>query len=213
MADVMRVSIIGTLPSGEEFSVNPVFKIGGDFPISVSNLQAQQIATALTAITVPTQLRTMITAACAYTKYRVEARTYAGVLEAQAEGIRTTPAAGTGTTGHPYQVSIVASLRTGRPGASGRGRLYWPYTGGVVNSTSLRLSPTDPGLIGAATKTFLSDIRTAIAATLTGVSLVVWSRVGASAENVTSIQVGDVLDVQRRRRDALIEAYTTTAYP
>jgi Na+/H+-dicarboxylate symporter len=65
----------------------------------------------------------------------------------------------------------------------------------------------------SAVKTFLSSINTAIDVTLDGVSLAVWSRVNADIYPVTQIQVGDVLDVQRRRRDTLVEAITSTTFP
>jgi hypothetical protein len=62
-------------------------------------------------------------------------------------------------------------------------------------------------------KTYLSAIESAIEVTLTGVALCVWSRKLQQVNVVTQIQVGDVLDVQRRRRDQLIEAIQTTPYP
>jgi hypothetical protein len=65
----------------------------------------------------------------------------------------------------------------------------------------------------SAVKTYLSGIEAAIDATLDGVSLVVWSRSGNSTANVSSIQMGDVVDVQRRRRDTLVEGYQTLTYP
>jgi hypothetical protein len=62
-------------------------------------------------------------------------------------------------------------------------------------------------------KTYLSGISGAIAATLTGVDLSVWSRTTPELYTVTSIQAGDVLDVQRRRRDQTIESYQSLTYP
>jgi hypothetical protein len=41
----------------------------------------------------------------------------------------------------------------------------------------------------------------------------VWSRTNASTAPVTSINMGDVCDVQRRRRDALLENYQALAFP
>jgi len=49
--------------------------------------------------------------------------------------------------------------------------------------------------------------------TLDGVALAVWSRKNADLYVVNSIQTGDVLDVQRRRRDAEVENYNVLAYP
>jgi hypothetical protein len=59
----------------------------------------------------------------------------------------------------------------------------------------------------------LTLIDAAIKATLTGVSLAVWSRKNSNAANVTRLEAGDVLDVQRRRRDSLLEVYSASVWP
>jgi len=59
----------------------------------------------------------------------------------------------------------------------------------------------------------LSAIQAAIDVTLDGVALAVWSRKNADLYVVNSIQVGDILDTQRRRRDQVIENYTVQSYP
>jgi hypothetical protein len=48
--------------------------------------------------------------------------------------------------------------------------------------------------------------------TLTGADLAVWSRVGSQLNEVNALQVGDVLDTQRRRRDTLVETYQQTLF-
>lgn len=213
MAQILRVSITGAMPSSEVWSVNPVFAVGGDFGTPVSATQAQTIATAIAAIAVPTGLLQFMTSSTTVTGCRVEARSLAGVLEVQAEGVKATPTPGSGASAHPFQTSIVFSLRTATPGPRGRGRLYWPATGVTMTASSLRLGSGFPtsGLSGF--KTYLSGIESAIEATLPGVSFAVWSRTSSSTANVTSVQVGDVLDTQRRRRDATIEAITSTPWP
>lgn len=213
MARVMRVSIVGQLPSGEEWSVNPIYAIGGDFGITVSALQAQQIATAIAAIAVPTGLLLNMNTATNVSGCRVEARSITGALEALGEANKTTPTAGTGLTSHPFQTAQVISLRTALAGGSGRGRLYWPATGRPLTPATLRVPTADVVSFLSGAKTYLSGIETAIEATLTGVSLVVWSRTLAAVNNVTQLQSGDVLDVQRRRRDALIEGLSATPWP
>jgi hypothetical protein len=65
----------------------------------------------------------------------------------------------------------------------------------------------------SAVKTYLSGIQAAIDVTLDGVALVVWSRKLALVTTVNSIQLGNVADVQNRRRDNLIERYFPIAYP
>jgi len=59
----------------------------------------------------------------------------------------------------------------------------------------------------------LSAIDTAIEATMGGVTLGVWSRKTLEVHAVTQIQMGDVCDTQRRRRDQLIEAVQALPFP
>lgn len=213
MADVLRVSIFGAMPNGEEWSVNPVYSIGGDFGQPVSPTQAQTIATAIAAVVVPTGVLQLMANSTNVQGCRVEARTLAGVLESQAEGIKAVPTAGAQVAVHPFQTAAVSSLRTGLPGPSGRGRLYWNGTGIPLVSATLRPSSGQVTASLTGVKTYLSGIQTAIDVTLDGVELAVWSRKLLAKNHVTSIQMGDVADVQRRRRDTLIESYATVVYP
>lgn len=214
MADVLRVSIKGGMPNGEEWSVNPVYAVGGDFGVPVSPTQANTIALAIAAVSVPTGMLAMMNGTTTVTQVRVEARTAAGVLESQAEAVKGSPQVGSGTAPHPFQTSAVISLRTAAAGARGRGRLYWPATGAGIDSSTLRMSVTAHTNFIAAAKTYLSAIQAAIDVTLDGVSLVVWSRLGdGTTNNVTSLQVGNIFDVQRRRRDALVESYLVETWP
>jgi hypothetical protein len=213
MADLLRVSIFGQMPGGEEWSVNPVYQIGGDFGTSVSQVQCQTVATAIAAVAVPTGLHQTLVTSSNVQGVRVEARTRAGGLEVQAEATKAVPQAGTGSTAHPYQTSLVISLRTALPGASGRGRMYWPATGIAAVATDLRLSAANATSVLAGAKTYLSSIETAIEATLPNTSLVVWSRKTAGLNGVISLQLGNIFDVQRRRRDVLIESYSSTTWP
>lgn len=213
MADVLRLSVFGRMPNGEEWSVNPVFKIGGDFGATVTNEQAQTIATACAAVAWPAAWQQALSSSCFVDGVRVEARTLSGTLETQAEALKGTPTNGTSSQGHSYQTSFVVSLRTTQPGATGRGRLYIPATGLVLDNNTLRPTGTiTQGLVDAA-KTYLSGLLSAIDVTLDGVSLVVWSRKTNSTNNVNRLQVGNIMDVQRRRRDVLIENYYNANFP
>jgi len=214
MADLLRISYKGTMPSGEEWSINPVYAIGGDFGAPVSSTQANTIAVAIAAIAVPTGLLAVMSSSCAVTGARVEARSLAGDLESIGEAVKGTPTPGTSTaTPQSFQTSMVISLRTATAGASGRRRLYWPATGAALTNATLRIPTASMATFLSASKTLLAGIQSAIDVTLDGVSLVVWSRTTTSTHNVTSLQIGDVLDVQRRRRDTAVETYSSTAYP
>lgn len=102
----------------------------------------------------------------------------------------------------PPQMAVVASLRTGARGASGRGRMYLPLTGvnasGKVGSTAINAS-------GNAIKQLLQD--------LWGQALVP-SIVNAKTlthSSISNVEIGDLWDVQRRRARNLTEVYT--AFP
>lgn len=209
---VIRTSILGTMPGGEVWSVNPCF-FCLDEPADVTAAEALTIANAINAIAVPTGLRAIMNVNTAVTGVRVEARDRDGTLRALAEAMRATPTPGTGGQAHPYQTAMVTSLRTSFPGGQGRGRLYWPANGITTLATNLRPSSTDVGTAMTGVRTFLVAIQAAVAASAGPVSLTVWSRTGSAFHGVTSIRQGDVLDVQRRRRDALVESYQELPYP
>lgn len=211
MADLLRVSIMGQMPTGEEWSVNPCFKLASP-GTTVSTDAAQTVATAIAAVAVHTALRNCMNTTTTATDVRVEARTAAGALESQAQATRPTAVSGTGSQAHPFQTAVVCSLRTAAVGGSGRGRIYWPGTGQVIAASTLRISTADLTSILSGFQSYLTSVRNAIATTFTGVQLAVWSRKNSSLANVSSIQVGDVLDTQRRRRDTLVETYQSTLF-
>lgn len=212
MAQLLRVSIKGSMPGGEDWSVNPVWTIS-DFGVSTTPVQIQAVATALAAVNPPASALAFMNSATTLHTYRVEARTSAGVLENLAEAVRGAPLAGNGATPHPYQTSAVVSLRTNQVGASGRGRLYFPATGVPLQAGSLRPSSADVTAWIGGIKTYLSGMQTAVRTVFPTASLIVWSRKTTGMFPVDTIQAGDVLDTQRRRRDTLIEAYQSVAFP
>lgn len=214
IANVIRVSILGANPNGEVWSVNPVWQIGGSSTSEdVTQADVVAMSTALAALTLSTAITGMWPLTTSLTGYRVEARRWNGQLAAQAESNRGTPIPGTSGTQHPFQTSIVASLRTGAVGASGRGRLYFPATGLPLGS-NLRPASGTVNSILLGVKTLLNAMTGAIAPSLTNAPVLsVWSRKLATTNPVTSLLMGDVLDVQRRRRDALIEGISSTTFP
>lgn len=213
MAVLVRVSILGQMPSGEVWSVNPVYRLGTGLDVPATATQLQAIVAAINAIAVPTGLLQAMSSSTNVSGCRVEARSMDGTLDAIAEGARAVPAVGTGLAPHPFQTSLVLSLRTTTPGPSGRGRLYWPGTGVNIAAATLRLNSGVPASVLSGAKTFLSAIETAVETTLGPASLAVWSRTTSSIHAVSSLQLGDVADTQRRRRDTLIEAVSVLPYP
>jgi len=107
----------------------------------------------------------------------------------------------------PADVALVVSLRTVLANRQGRGRFYLPQpAASQVTATGRVLADliTDLG----------SSLQAAWAAYNTGVDRpVVYSRTGRTIENITSFNIGDLYDVQRRRENKLIEGRTVTAMP
>lgn len=212
MADLIRLSLFGTLPGGEEWSVNPVYKITSGAVITATEATAAVDAVngtnALTEVTAVMSTTTFITGC------RIEARKATGELETMAEGLRSSPQQGGGGGRLPYQSAMVASLRSLAVGGRGRGRLYWPATGLTLDSATLRINPTVRNAFCLGMKTYLKNLGDAIDGVIDEtVALGVWSRTGATVGLVTKILAGDVVDTQRRRRDAIPESYAEQLYP
>ena len=212
----VKVNLRGAGPSGEVWSVNPVFRATrGLVPDNPTPAQLSAAVTGINALTIPTDIRNLMGSTNTIAGVKLEVRGLASGLQAVIEGNRTTAVAGASTTTRAPQTSIVVSLRTLTPGGRGRGRLYWPSTGGGFVSATSRLGSGDRDLFATAMRGLLLDIGNAISTAFDGegMDLAVYSPTNNALSDVTSIQVGDVFDTQRRRRDAIPEAYFTLPYP
>lgn len=210
MAEVFKVSILGSGLNGEVWSVNPVYHLITEPTLTFEQLNT--ICTAINAVTIPTGLRAMFPAQMAVTGVRVEQRESTGELIAQLEQQKGTPITGTGNTPHPIQTAMVLSLITAHAGPSGRGRLYWPATGVAIDINTLRFSSGVVTGFLTDMETYLSAIEAAIEATAGSAPLSVWSRKTLGTFGVVRLRAGNVPDVQRRRRDALVETYSSLDY-
>lgn len=211
MADLLRTSLMGTMPSGEAWSVNPCWALG-DFGAPVTPAQVTAVVAAINALTVPTAMRSMWNATTSLTGCRVEARTVIGTLEAIAEGVRAAPVTGTGGATHPFQTSWVTSIRTDQVGGSGRGRMYWPGTGQLIDGDTLRPTGANVTATLDAVTLYLQSVMDAIRLTFDLTGLAVWSRTNNALYPARRLEMGDVLDTQRRRRDTLTETYQTVTW-
>lgn len=212
MAQILRVSVKGTMPGGEDWSVNPTWRFSG-FETAVGATEIAAVATAVAGVAVPGGIRSAMSGGVVCTSIRVEARKITGELDELAEAPLGVGQSGTGTSYHPYQTSWVCSLVTGAVGASGRGRLYWPATGQALTASTLRPSTAAAAAFATANQGYLSAVQTAIRTVFTTATLGVWSRTRSQHYLVTGLRVGDVLDTQRRRRDSLAESYSSVTYP
>jgi len=211
----VRVSILGLSPGGEVWSINPVFDPSGEFPGSVDQTNLDAATDAIAALNPGTLLLTFLSSALSVTGARVEVRNDTDdSLIGTSTQVRATPLSGSASALRGAQTALVLSLRTTTPGGSGRGRIYWPAIGRSVDS-QLRFSSADT--LGAATemRTYLNAMRSALATAFVGIGfdLAVRSRATHTTPHVNRIQVGNVPDTQRRRRDSMIEDYQSLTYP
>lgn len=115
---------------------------------------------------------------------------------------------GQGSVALPLQCTTVVSLRTALPGGSYRGRMYFPK---VTNGPGSSFK--DSGINQSVADNFKLILRTiAETAPSTSAGRVAVASVSKGVVTpVTSVRVGDVIDTQRRRTDALSEVYYTSA--
>jgi hypothetical protein len=178
----------------------------------------QQLRISSPVMTLSAGLKTLLSTAGSMDSVRVEKRAEDESILSVAEGLFTTPAAGTGTATKTPQDALVFSLRTTTPGPKGRGRMYWPALGAGLTA-SFQLSSPPPGTIPVDMSAWLGKVGDELndyfiaSADPRRVVLSVRSVKDHVCRDVNSVQVGTVLDTQRRRRDALPETYYATEYP
>lgn len=99
----------------------------------------------------------------------------------------------------PQEVAEVVTLRTAAAGPSGRGRMFLPPVEVSHLTAAGRMPLSTTQAIGGAMITLFQHMATA------GFASVLYSK-GRANRPLTFIEVGDVFDAQRGRRDALVEA-------
>lgn len=132
---------------------------------------------------------------------------------AVASGVSSSgPAVGTGSITMPPQCSVVASLITGFAGRSYRGRIYWPRLTGALGNTGKITGAPLPATMAADFASMLRNF--AVNSGVAALEPVVVSGFAPSGFTVVNqVSVGDVVDTQRRRRDALIEVRSFADVP
>lgn len=124
---------------------------------------------------------------------------------------------GTGSDGLPPQDTVVVTTYCDDPGsyvphrARRRGRFYLPVMDDSMLSASGLVAPTHvTGILGAAVA-YMTDLHTV---SLTGGNVfttAVISRAGVESNAIGWVGVGEVVDTQRRRRNKLVENYSTAS--
>lgn len=105
----------------------------------------------------------------------------------------------------PPDVALVVSLRTALANRRGRGRFYLP----ALAAASLA---TDGKVAAASITTLMAALGTAWGPYTTALdTVVIYSRVGRFTTPVTSFNIGNIFDTQRRRDNKIAETRTSTA--
>lgn len=220
------IRILGASPDGEVWSVNPRFVakgVLGGYSAAEDPAAMETICAAIAALNggsvLPTTMRSAMSSALSITGIRMEAISDEGLLVSAAEHTLPAPVAGTTTPVRPLNVAWCVTLNHGAQyGRSGRGRLFWPAIGAQPTlGSSLRVSSTVRAqflgdLVGWL-ESVAGIIRDEAEQGATSVRQVVWSRTTGSVREVDNLSLGDILDSQRRRRDALREQRTTIPWP
>jgi hypothetical protein len=217
-----RVILKGSLGTVEQWSTSVAFGIVGISPDSpdqtTTDAMAAAIRTATTAANVGGALLSAMSTLTSIDIIRVERRAENETVLNVSEQLMAPAVVGTGTLSKTPQDALVLSLRTATPGPRGRGRMYWPALAAVLSTTFQVTTPT-PAAAAAGAKVWMQSINTAMdgvyisQSSALRVALSVRSAASHACRNVTAIQVGSVLDTQRRRRDILPETYANVNYP
>lgn len=117
----------------------------------------------------------------------------------------SSPASGGGSSWHPKQTSIVVSLRSSVPGRSGRGRFYLPATGVAINDGGTFGTNSDIDNLATTAQTMFNALYAI------PVQPCVASFTKAQALELAYIEIDNVPDTQRRRRDKIESTHTAIA--
>lgn len=196
VAATARVSLVGHLGTSELFDTS--FWVSGGVPISqaLANQMAGEISTLMNTTLLGTNgVKTLLSNDCGYDTVKVYAYPEGGP-KAQYVG-EAAIASGAGTVASnilPLQCSLVTTLRTGQPGRSRRGRMYWPVTATDLDSGH---QFTHGATFLTQVKAFFDGVNATVASS--GVSVVVMSSTLGQTFVVNQVSCDKKLDIQRRR--------------
>ena len=200
VAATARVSLVGHLATNEIFDTS--FWISGGVPTTQGEATsvAGEIATlANTTILGTNGLKTLLSNDCGLDKVKVYSYPEGGP---QAQWIgEAAVASGNGTQASnilPLQCCVVTTLRTGQPGRSRRGRMYWPCTATDLDSGH---NFTHAATFLTQVKAFFDGVNATVAQS--GVSVVVMSPTLSRTFVVNQVTADKKLDIQRRRAAAM----------
>lgn len=206
------VRINGSLPGGEVWSVTPKFNRPSGPVTEYEDLErwAGVVAGTMEAWGSGNVFRTLLSTAGTIDSVRIEARNAANQLTQAAEVQLTPSLPGISPANKMFQSCVVFTFLTGRPGRSYKGRMYWPALAASLN-TQLRMAQSTIDSYATNGVELLEMIGGAGATDGEFPIPVVVSQTTGVSTPITSVRVGDILDIQRRRRDSLTENYGEAA--
>lgn len=138
-----------------------------------------------------------------------------GLLIASLDATATGGSAGGSAAGnHPPQTCVVVSMRSAGTGPTARGRMYWPLLSGTVSTATGTFPSADASSIAGHLRTFLLAVGADTTWSAAGWDPVVVSQTAGGLDRLlTHLKVGNVFDTQRRRRNKVIETYSTVTVP
>jgi hypothetical protein len=118
----------------------------------------------------------------------------------------------TSTYMHTFNSVCVTTTTNRQRGPGSRGRLFIPQASAMVDANG-RFATTVQTNIAAAYGAFLTALGDEAGVDTHAIAPAVVSNVGdpGPAERITGVRVGDVPDVIRRRKSAMVEKYVTAA--
>lgn len=218
----IKTIVLGGIGSAEVWSSGASWRNFELFPASMTQTMieslARRLVTNIPTATWPANLRSLLSTTGEIRGWRVEQHEEDESLSNVGEAFYTTPVAGTSAATKTPQDSLVFSLRTSTPGARGRGRMYWPALAAPLG-TDFKITSANALAYATAAAQLLKLIGDQINAEWAANSIAVTTELAVRSttdhvsRKVERIQVGDVLDTQRRRRDRLSETYSVVNYP
>jgi hypothetical protein len=106
----------------------------------------------------------------------------------------------------PPQVALTVSLRTSLPTRAGRGRFYLPGMSTSVLANGRLAAANQTAVLNASARMLNSLIDA-------GATPGVWTTGLLNPRIINRVEVGDVFDTQRRRRDKLVESRVALPIP
>ena len=200
-------SFTGTLPGGEVWScgLRTAGALGSTSQVTLDALAANAVIQWSTFHAVSANnLGTTVV----FDLATVRVISTAGLTIGQAEGSPAAPVTGGGAVSKPNQCAVVVTVLTATAGRRGRGRFYVPVLAGSVTALG-RLTAVHRDSLADTAANLLSGLNAGLANAVYPARIGVQSQTGLTSAVATSIRVGDVWDTQRRRRDNLVESYTS----